>query len=207
MTQSFDVFFDLRLYKRLNKKSWGWRFETPSCSLCHHCNAFLYLHRYILFKIRLITYAWYRNTSYYLDYSCTLRVRSISGTCKVSTQRKTRGLFCTIIILLSVAFGLIYTFMYTIYLNIFEYVYITVGKFWTSCIITTFRYSWFLVYGIKILEIFPFFWVFFFTFWWFTVFNVIITSYDIGRYFFRYYRLSLCDGTPPVTGGPPNKGQ
>ena len=38
MTRSFDVFFDLRLDKRLSKKSWGWWFETPSCSLWRHCN-------------------------------------------------------------------------------------------------------------------------------------------------------------------------
>ena len=39
VTQSFDVFFDLRLSKRLSKQSWGWGFETPSRSLWHHCNA------------------------------------------------------------------------------------------------------------------------------------------------------------------------
>ena len=38
VTQSFDVFFDLRLNKRLNKKSYGWWFETPSCSLWCHSN-------------------------------------------------------------------------------------------------------------------------------------------------------------------------
>ena len=27
VTQSFDVFFDLRLHKRLSKQSWGWWFE------------------------------------------------------------------------------------------------------------------------------------------------------------------------------------
>ena len=30
VTQSFDVFFDLRLIKRLSKQSRGWWFETPS---------------------------------------------------------------------------------------------------------------------------------------------------------------------------------
>ena len=39
MTRSFDVFFDLRLNKRLSKLSWGWWFDTLSCSLWHHCNA------------------------------------------------------------------------------------------------------------------------------------------------------------------------
>ena len=38
VTQSFDVFFDLRLNKRLSKQSWGWWFETPSRSLWSHCN-------------------------------------------------------------------------------------------------------------------------------------------------------------------------
>ena len=36
--RSFDVFFDLRLNKRLNKHSWGWWFETPSHSSWRHCN-------------------------------------------------------------------------------------------------------------------------------------------------------------------------
>ena len=38
VTRSFDVFFDLRLNKRLCKQSWGWWFETLSWSLCRHCN-------------------------------------------------------------------------------------------------------------------------------------------------------------------------
>ena len=38
VTRSFDVFFDLRLNKRLSKQSWGWWFETPPWSLWRHCN-------------------------------------------------------------------------------------------------------------------------------------------------------------------------
>ena len=38
VTRSFDVFFDLRLNKRLSKQSWGRWFETPSRSLWRHCN-------------------------------------------------------------------------------------------------------------------------------------------------------------------------
>ena len=38
VTRSFGVLFHLRLYKRLSKQSWGWRFETPSCPLWCHCN-------------------------------------------------------------------------------------------------------------------------------------------------------------------------
>ena len=38
VTRSFDVFFDLRLNKRLSKQSWGWWFETPSRPLWRHYN-------------------------------------------------------------------------------------------------------------------------------------------------------------------------
>ena len=38
VTRSFDVFFDLRLNKRLSKQSWGWWFETLSRPLWHQCN-------------------------------------------------------------------------------------------------------------------------------------------------------------------------
>ena len=36
--QSFDVFFDLRLNKRLSKQSWDLWFEMPLHSLWRHCN-------------------------------------------------------------------------------------------------------------------------------------------------------------------------
>ena len=38
VTQSFDIFFDLRLNKQLSKQSWGWWFETLSCPLWRQCN-------------------------------------------------------------------------------------------------------------------------------------------------------------------------
>ena len=38
VTQSFDVFFDLHLNKRLSKQWWGWWFEMPSSPLWRHCN-------------------------------------------------------------------------------------------------------------------------------------------------------------------------
>ena len=34
---AFDVFFDLRLNKRLSKQTWGWWFETLSSSLWRQC--------------------------------------------------------------------------------------------------------------------------------------------------------------------------
>ena len=46
VTRSCDVFFYLRLNKRLSKQSWGWWFETSSGSLWRHCNEiWLYLTR------------------------------------------------------------------------------------------------------------------------------------------------------------------
>ena len=38
VTRSFDVFFDLRLNKRLSKQPWGWWFEMPSWWLWRQCN-------------------------------------------------------------------------------------------------------------------------------------------------------------------------
>ena len=38
MTRSFDVFFDLRLNKRLSKQSRRWWFERPPRSLWRYCN-------------------------------------------------------------------------------------------------------------------------------------------------------------------------
>ena len=38
VTWSFDVFFDLRLSKRLSKQSWGWWFDTLSRQIWRHCN-------------------------------------------------------------------------------------------------------------------------------------------------------------------------
>ena len=37
VTRSFNVFFDLRLNKRLSKQSWGWWFEMTSRPLWRHC--------------------------------------------------------------------------------------------------------------------------------------------------------------------------
>ena len=38
VTRSFDIFFDLRLNKRLSKQSWGWWFETLSRTFWRHRN-------------------------------------------------------------------------------------------------------------------------------------------------------------------------
>ena len=40
VTQSFDIFFDLRLNNRLSKQSWGLWFETLSRPLWRHRNEF-----------------------------------------------------------------------------------------------------------------------------------------------------------------------
>ena len=41
VTRSFDVYFDLRLNKRLSKQSWGWWFETQSRPLWRHRNGWV----------------------------------------------------------------------------------------------------------------------------------------------------------------------
>ena len=54
VTWSFDVFFDLRLNKRLTKQPWGWWFETTSWSLWRQCNGriYFYMHFYVMTWIR-----------------------------------------------------------------------------------------------------------------------------------------------------------
>ena len=46
VARSFDVFLDVRLNKRLSKQSWCWWFETSSCPLWRHCNAWQELQFY-----------------------------------------------------------------------------------------------------------------------------------------------------------------
>ena len=58
VTRSFDVFFDLRLNKRLSKQWWGWWFETLSCQLWRQCN----VHRYhMVWSLQIIHSACFTN--------------------------------------------------------------------------------------------------------------------------------------------------
>ena len=51
VTRSFDVFFDLRLNKRLGKQSRRRWFKTPSGSLWRHCNVLdLWLNMFLLMR-------------------------------------------------------------------------------------------------------------------------------------------------------------
>ena len=54
--RSFDDFFDLGLNKRLSKQSWGWWFETPSCSLWRHRNDCLPTRKAILIGMSFASY-------------------------------------------------------------------------------------------------------------------------------------------------------
>ena len=44
VTRNFDVFFDLRVNKRLSKQWLGWWFEMPSRPLWRHCNGVYCIH-------------------------------------------------------------------------------------------------------------------------------------------------------------------
>ena len=54
VTRSFDVFFDLRLNKRLSKQSWGWWFETLSRPLWRQRNDLVILNIVGLVERRLM---------------------------------------------------------------------------------------------------------------------------------------------------------
>ena len=53
VTRGFDVFFDLRLIKRLSKHSRGWWFETLSRPLLRHCNVLFKFHWDVLVRLQL----------------------------------------------------------------------------------------------------------------------------------------------------------
>ena len=55
-TQSFYVFFDLRLNKWLSEHSWGWWLETLSRSLWRHCNDIKWLSPPLLTHWGLVTH-------------------------------------------------------------------------------------------------------------------------------------------------------
>ena len=64
VTRSFDVFFDLRLIKRLSKQSRGWWFETPSRPLWRHCLAWRLGGR---FNLQMTSYRYRYRKAHYKD--------------------------------------------------------------------------------------------------------------------------------------------
>ena len=69
VTRSFDVFFDLRLNKRLSKQSWGWWFETPSLSLGRHRNVDPLLHGFTSTK-KSQGFCWSNFVTGHSDFMC-----------------------------------------------------------------------------------------------------------------------------------------
>ena len=69
VTRSFDVFFDLRLNKRLRKQTWGWWFETPSRPLWRHCNDMVRSWHWTVFHT---TSSFMRGIHQYCRYWCFL---------------------------------------------------------------------------------------------------------------------------------------
>ena len=55
VTRSCDVFFDLRVNKRLSKQTRRWWLEAPPRSLWHHCNVWSQLYIYIYIYMNDIT--------------------------------------------------------------------------------------------------------------------------------------------------------
>ena len=66
MTRNFNVFFDLRLNKRLSKQSRRQRFQTPSRSLLRHCNV-----------VQMVIHP-HRNSCSFYDFGPILKISSKS---------------------------------------------------------------------------------------------------------------------------------
>ena len=66
VAQSFDIFFSVRLNKRLSRPSRFWLFQTPSRSLWRHCNCIpkhtpigkLLISVTVLYRPNLLTFLW-----------------------------------------------------------------------------------------------------------------------------------------------------
>ena len=69
VTRSFDVYFDLRLNKRLCKQSWGWWFETLLCPLWRHSNAYMLCNRWLVFMSSSSSLHWWWNFCLYSSLS------------------------------------------------------------------------------------------------------------------------------------------
>ena len=82
VTRSFDVCFDLRLNKRLNKHSWGWWFETLSRPLWRHsyvivyCRHFVIIRHYVGEIITFSPFSSFENRLSHCDWRSTLRFRT-----------------------------------------------------------------------------------------------------------------------------------
>ena len=68
VTWSFNVFFDLRLNKRLSKQTWGWWLETQSHPLWRHCNEDKLLCKHICGEWKKI-YSEHRKSTIYRNLS------------------------------------------------------------------------------------------------------------------------------------------
>ena len=80
VTRSFDIFFDLRLNKRLRKQSWGRWFETLSRPLWRHCNDITWLLRR----------KWLWSHPHWITFSVNLELNLTVGNYGISTWRLTK---------------------------------------------------------------------------------------------------------------------
>ena len=78
VTQSFDVFFDLRLNKRLSKQPWSWWFETPSWSWWRQCNVYMRPHTVYAAILHSFPRALYYCLGLMLLQACELMVQQLS---------------------------------------------------------------------------------------------------------------------------------
>ena len=80
VTQSFDIFFDLRRNKRLSKQSWGWWFETLSP---HYDVIIMFNTHFITFGIVLcftgpvVIFAWAWSAKVLVEITLMIRVFSV----------------------------------------------------------------------------------------------------------------------------------
>ena len=96
VTRSFVVFFDPCLNKRLSSQSWGWWYETPSCSLWCHCSVTVTSQSWcgstVVLPVRCVRYVPRRGPGGHGE--GRRRHRQLQGWhCGLPVDRSVRGLF------------------------------------------------------------------------------------------------------------------
>ena len=74
--RSFDIFFHLRLNKRLSKQSWGWLFDMLSCPLWRHCNVDSANWLWAIWRLFVRSYSFYKMPKTFLMISLWLPMNS-----------------------------------------------------------------------------------------------------------------------------------
>ena len=129
VTQSLDVYFDLRLNTLLSKQWWGWWFETPSCPLWRYI---VITHVFLIYCILLVWAPFYQ---------------SLVGERQLFFHLSGINRLITISSWVQIAFWSVVSIIYIYYYNLIagKINFTTIGIFFSQSLLL----SWVLILGCK----------------------------------------------------------